>query len=773
MKIERHKDNDSKKEHDINLETGDVTAVTPEAWNPKKRIDFENCLHLVKKLEDGAINIIDETTVQTVAHALAVFGEKGRDLFTRISVNQTQYDSDALKEYYDRALRTAKFKSPKKFFNICSQHGLEVIVGDDDYEYLLLEGKKPTYYTDKMTDDQIRDIQDYGFIEMRNQYYFAERDPENKRITLTPKSKFVIRVLYHINRGRNNKRVISLKNNRNEQVIMEIETKEINSLQSFKSLTEGVGYFVLEPTFKDPELQRVKNKIFSEEKASKQLEVLGWNKNNFFAFCNGVYEIGAATFHQVDEYGIVSVNKVHYHIPFHPGTDEYSYLNEKKIYFNDGTTKFNSWAEQYCTAFGDVGCCVLSFVVSTIFSDHIFACKNNFPLLFIYGEGGSGKGTVCEFAQRLFGDPQPPLKLTEKANTDKARVRKFATYCNVPVRLEEFSNTIDMAGIKTVTNLYDRFGYERSSMETRYGTETVPIRSTVMITGNEYPADDPLMQRLILLDSDRNKYTDVEIDAFRELQILNEAGITSVLIELLNYRKGIEENWRKHYVTEYDAFRKECESLELDVPSRMIENYSVLLATYRSLAALGLRWPFDFDKFKRYLKDCLTNQAEKRSTGAVVQRFWDIVLMLASKGAIHENKEFLIDGQHLYIRFKELHTLYMEEHLRIYRQPGLLAATLQQKLKISSAWVDSVASKRFGKVNTSAFRFDYQKLSIDLLFVVNQKRAYSNAELIETEADKQLRIEDEEKAKLLRAEEIHRSSVESMRSNGGNEDVPF
>jgi hypothetical protein len=770
MKIERHKDKENK-QHDINLETGDVTPITPEAWTPKKRIDFEKCKLLVKQLADGAINIIDEKTVLTVAHALAVFGDAGRPLFSNVCVHQTQYNSEQIADYFDTALRTAKYKSPNKFINICVQYGLDVLIGEDDYEYLLVEGTKPVWYTDKIEDDQIRNIQEHGFMELRNQYYFAEIDRDNKRITLTPKSNFTIKVLYHINRGKNNKRVVALKNNRGEQIIMEIETKEINSIQSFKNLTEGVGYFVVNHSFKEPELQRVKNKIFSEEKASKQLEVLGWNKNGFFAFCNGLYEVAASKFNQVDEYGIVNLDKIHYHIPFHPGTDEYSYLNEKKIFYHETTAEFKTWSDLYLRAFGMVGGTVLTFTCATIFSDWIFGVKNNFPMLFLYGEGGSGKGTVCEFAQHLFGYPQPPLKLTEKANTDKARVRKFATYCNVPVRLEEFSNAIDMAGIKTLTNLYDRFGYERSSMETRYGTETVPIRSTVMITGNEYPADDPLMQRMILQDSDRNSYNDEEISAFRGLQKLNQEGITSVLTEILSHRQHIEKTWRECYEREYDAFRMECKAI--DVPSRMIENYAVLLATNRCLTADGLQWPYQYEAFKEYLKKCLTIQAEKRNTGAVVQKFWDIVLSLASKGAIHEGKEFLIDGPHLFIRFKEMHTLYMEEHLRIYRQPGLLSTTLQQKLKISVAWVDYVNSKRFGKVNTSAFQFDYNKVNIDLIYVVNQKRSYANQNLIETQEEIAARDADEVSARQKRSDEINAQSVAYHDEQKKDDKTPF
>lgn len=780
MKIIRNKDSKNK-EHDINLDTGDVTPVTPDIWSTKKRSHYEKCQLLVKQITDRAINIIDEKNILTVAHSMAIFGETGREMFVQICVHQTIFDTRQVTDLFDKALRTAKFKAPTKFINICAQFGLEVLIGEDEYEYLLLEGTKPVWYTDKLDDDQIRCIQDHGFMELRNQYYFAEINREEKRITLSPRSNFVLRVLYHINRGKNNKRVIALKNNKNESLIKEIETKELASLQAFKNMTEDMGNFIVSHTFKDPELQRVKRKLFDEEKPSTQLEVLGWdNKGKFFAFCNGIYHLPdkkdqMPAFHQVDDYGIVTLGKTHFHIPFHPGTEPYQFMNEKKIFFQESKIDFKTWSALYLRAFGMIGSTVLTFTVATIFSDHIFSVINNFPMLFLYGEGGSGKGTVCEFAQHLFGQPQPPLKLTERANTDKARVRKFATYCNVPVRLEEFTNSLDMAGIKTVTNLYDRFGYERSSMETKYGTETVPIRSTVMITGNEYPADDPLMQRNVLMDADRNKRSDAEIAAFRALQKINQEGITTVLAEILGYRQEIERTWREQYEKEFDTFREECK--DLDIPSRMVHNYSVLLATYKSMEQAGLSWPQSYKGFKRFLKVLLVNQAEKRNTGAVVQRFWNVVLGLANQGAILEGREFYLDGNKLFIRFTEIHNLYLKEHLSTYRQPGLLHPSMLQKLKISPAFIEYRNSQRFGKGNpTSCFVFDYTKIGIDMIHVINMKRLAAGGrgghepDLLEREEDRSARIADENSARMKRASEIHSQSMGYKRSL---DDMPF
>jgi hypothetical protein len=787
---EKVTDKETKKEHEINTSTGDVTPVAdpkPEPWKQSKMQDFEKCKSLVRQITEKAMNIVDEKNITTIANNLACFAEAGRDLFTQVCLYQDVYDTATLNELFDKAIRTTKNKRPIHFYDICvKEYGLVMLLNNDNYEYYLMEGAKAVRYSDKLDDDQIVNIQEYGFVELRNQYYFAKFNYDSgtqfTKVTLESTTNYTVRVLYHIARGKGNKRVIALINNQNEKKILEVETKQLSSLQSFKALCEDQGYFVLKNAFKDDQLQRIKMKLFKEEKTSEQLEVLGWNnKHHFFAFCNGLYKINDKTFHAVDEFGIVTINNKHFHIPYHPGTDENFAQNEKLIFYAPGdNVTFKDWADLYFQAFGMVGATVLTFTVSTIFSDHIFNARpaKNFPMLFLYGEGGSGKGTMSENAQSLFGQAQPPLKISEKANTDKAKIRKFATFCNLPVRLEEFTNSIDPAAMMTIQNLFDRFGYERATTNSMYGTETVPVRSTVIILGNEYPGHDPFMQRVILLDADKNKHTDTELAAYRALQKLVMKGITTVLIEILNYREAIEKNWLKCYQDIYDNMRDECK--EMDVPSRMIENYSVLLATYQCLHDVQFAWPYTFEQLKEYFKQALKNQAEKRSTGAVVQQFWDIVLNLCSKNQIHEGKQFLLDGNGLFIRFKELHALYLEEHLRMYRKPGMQAATLLQKLKISEAYVGEKSNKRFGKANTSAHEFAYDKLNIDLLFTVNQKRDHYELMNPANDKSKPEETEAEKKAKLQKADEIYQQSQQNKQPNifdapppVPDEDIPF
>lgn len=455
-------------------------------------------------------------------------------------------------------------------------------------------------------------------------------------------------------------------------------------------------------------------KLFQREKPCHQIETLGWNKKGFFTFCNGIW---TSEFIPTDKYGIVQHHEENYYIPYHPQTDESLSLNEKRFAFNNSSITWAQWAPLYYKAFGNVGMVCQTFAVASLFSDVIFNFKNNFPMLFLYGEGGSGKSTVVNFIQYLFGLPQPALKLSERANTDKAKIRKLAQFSNAVACIEEYINDLDMSVKKTLTGLYDRLGYERGTLESKFGTETVPVQSTVIITGNEYPDDDPLLQRLIIMDYNLNVRSPEVIQTFDTLKQVNRQGITPVTGQLLKHRNAIIANFDTVYREQFTALKKMYNGPA--VPDRMIENSALLLAVYRILQMDGREWPFEFNHLREYLSTCIASQADKRDTGAVLQRFWDIVLNLLNKRIIKNGREIKVNGNEVSIRFKEIHLQYLEEHNRVYRMRGLAANTLLQKLKDSSAYKISKSSERFGETVTSGLHFEYDKIGVDLLTVID------------------------------------------------------
>lgn len=722
-KIHRHKDPDGKgKDLNINLETGDVTEPTIEAWPLTLKNQFVKCCSLVEQITDQKLNIVDETNITTLAYALVEFKDKGKSLFRQVCLFQTQFDTAYLDELWLEALRKSK-KKPGSFIKLCKEKGLEVVITEDEtWTYLLKEsGKGSRNVTDELTEKDLEHIREFHHLEYNSCYYFSryERDElgNPKYCHLEKKSNFTLRILYHITRGKNNKRVVVLKNIRGREVVLDVETAHLTSFNKFKEITEGSGNFLFEGSQLD--LMKIKNKLFEEEKPCIQIDTLGWNKKGFFTFCNGIFN---SKFTAVDKYGIVQYDECNYYIPYHPETEESLSLNEKKFAFKESGVTWAQWAPVYYKCFGEAAMPVLVFSVATLFSDAIFSFKNNFPMLFLYGEGGSGKSTVVNFIQYLFGSPQPALKLSEKANTDKAKIRKLAQFANAVACMEEYINDLDLSVKKTLTGIYDRLGYERGTLESKFGTETVPIQSTIIITGNEYPDDDPLLQRLIILDYNHNVRTDEVVKSFDKLVQLNRQGITEVTGQLLQLRPNIVASFDKEYREQFNDFKKAYAGPQ--VPDRMIENNAVLLAVYKIMQLSGRDWPFPYSALRDYLLKTLASQADKRDTGAVLQRFWDIVLGLLNKGdkgGIKNGREIKVNGKEVSIRFKEIHLLYLEEHNRIYRSRGLAANTLIQKLKDSPAFIQPKANERFGEKITSTYVFDYDKIGVDLLSIIDYR----------------------------------------------------
>jgi hypothetical protein len=719
-KIIRQKDSHTGQEHHINTETGDVTTPVINPWPTSKANEFVKCVNLVEQIVEKKLNLVDDTTLKAISYSLSIFEEKGKNLFDQVCLFQTLFSTEQLNEEWKEALHKSAAKGPGKFKKLCREKGLEIKINEDEgWEYKLKEPGKSAYpITDELAEDVVKDIMTYAFIERGHCYYFAEFNFDSKICTLHRRSNFVLRILFHINRGKENKRVIEMKNTRGRTITTDIETNQLASFQKFKELTEGAGNFIFEGTTID--LMKIKNKLFEQEKPSQQIDMLGWNKTGkFFAFANGLYN---SSFHPVDEHGIVTLHEKNYFIPYHPATDEYTSQNEKLFSFKPGTVSFDEWARAYTQSFGHTGKVAILFGIATLFSDHIFHVRRNFPMLFLYGEGGSGKSRVGTYLQYLWGEPQPPLKLSDRANTDKARIRKMAQYVNAMALFEEFINELDMAIIKTITGIYDRFGYERSNMQSKYGTETVPINSTAFITGNSYPNDDPLMQRVIMIDYNANVRSAETVEAYNKLTQINRQGITHLTGELLQYRSYFVEHYEEQFDVRFKDFKDKCAEAKIVVPDRMCENYAAITTTYAVMRLAGLKLPFEYKELEAFMLSTIKQQNEKRDVGSVTQRFWDIVQQLASEGAIRNEKEFKLNGSGLFIRWTEIHGMYLEKHQRLYRTFGLGKSTMLQKLQDSGHMKDADKSYIGGKT-VHGYWFDYDKLKIDLMSVIDYWQA--------------------------------------------------
>lgn len=725
MKLTRNKAK-LDEESTVDLDSGEITEMiqtnpdidenTPKAWDRVKARQWKKIYTACQMAIKDEYAFLTKQNAMALAHDFAYFGEAGQQMYMAFGEMCDELEEEQLLKKFNRAMMDIKRKNGKQLLNKLGEAGYRADRDGDDVIYMAQPYRGFSKdISEDMTDEMIQDLKNWGFCAYNNSYYFTEGMGEV--VYLNQISNFTLRVLHHIEAEKDQRRMIEFVNENGKVRSRDIPTDELAEMGRFRKISEGLGYFMFYG--KPEDFMRIKAKLYEEEKSAEQLETLGWHEDGFFAFSNGVYQ---KEFIEVDEYGMFSFNEKNYFIPSHPKTNRYSFINEKKFFYRPSSVTFKEWCTHYCGAFGDVGKVMLLFGVATIFSDIIYRHKNNFPMIFLYGEGGSGKSTVIQFLQMLFGVPQAPIKLTEKANTDKAKIRKLAQFVNAMTCFEEFTDTLDMNVIKTLSGLYDRFGYERSDIKSKYGTESVPVESSVAITGNFYPNDDPLLQRLILMDYNINTRSKDVLEHFDKLQLINIEGITNITGSLIKYRDLVDKQFPLNYRRIYSEFYEACKEHDIKVPSsRMVENYTVILVTYHILNP-ELKFTFSYTEVFKFLIETMASHTEKMDTSGVVQIFWDIVLYMANPKVrmVKHGEEYSIEGDEIYIRFKALWTLYNKAHFDVHRRPGVPYNTLLGKLKdksITPAYIETKDNKRFAgnyDNNSSAMVFRYPLIGVEL-----------------------------------------------------------
>lgn len=578
-------------------------------------------------------------------------------------------------------------------------------------------------------DQAEKDWKEWRFFAMDNQYWSL-----NKKEEYEPFSNFTLEVLYHIEHVSQPKRIIRLVNKYGREVVFEAETKNLTSLGTFKQETEGRGAFV----FWGDNIQftKLKRKLFEMEKRCQESQTMGWNPDGFYNWVNGFYFPEKQLFLPASEYGFVEFEKeeegkvvsITHYIKAANKTfenDPYAFITEKKFIHLEREVKQEDFARQFYTVHRDAGAMALMFAYSCLFSSIIYPVMDGFPIMFLYGEGGSGKGTMMKQLQHLWGKPQDPTPLSSNASTVKGVIRGLAQFVDTLIPFEEFSPGVHDDIIQLIKNIWDRFGYKRANKSQGFDTNVVPINSGVMITGNYYPSqEDMMLQRLIVLEMNNNTFSDQEREAFQKLKDMIEGGITSVTNSLLNLRPMIEQDFRKVFRPEEKYWSDQLK--HLDITERMAKNLAVLSSMHR-LISHKMHLPFTYEKFCEIAKQYMTIQSEKRSVGGDVQKFWDCILFALKNQRIKHGREFQISGPEIQIRFSHLHGEYMQVHRQLEGTPGLGKSSLLDKLKKSRAYQkakeDRFPLKEDPKKPTSCHVFDYEEVGVDFFTIIEQQEA--------------------------------------------------
>jgi len=537
-----------------------------------------------------------------------------------------------------------------------------------DEEYMQLKSRLP-----KGVD--VAEAIEYGFFEHKNRYWIRRKEDY-----FEPVSNFTLKVLYLIV-GANPKRIVEIRNVHGKVTTLDFSIEDLISLEKFKGRVEAAGNFLFEG--KNTDLARIKNKLYALEKPSVEIGRLGQYKNLFWTWANGIY--CGSEFFPIDEKGMVQVGGDHYYIPVFGQTqadDDDDLRNYRRFLHRESSITFREWAALFCDVYGDNGRMGIAFGLFALFSDIIFDHTKAAPMLFLFGQRGSGKGTMANSLLCLFGFPQDPLMLGG-ASTVVGFMRKLGQFCNAIVWLDEYKNDIGERKIESIKNIWDRIGYERGVKDSSNRTQTTSVTSSAILSGQEIPNVEPaLFSRCVLVEFRAMQRHQAEVDRFNRLRQIEDTGITSATLEVLRHRDRVRANFARYFKEVSSTLRSAYADAE--VIERQIVNYAILVSVVMCVEEY-IALPFTGIQLMQLSETYIQRQRDMMKQSNEVQQFIEMVAFLLGAGVIHDGKEIHINQGLVKIRMISVIPYYRDYSRRQGLKP-LDKGTLLNYIENSNAF---------------------------------------------------------------------------------------
>lgn len=574
----------------------------------------------------------------------------------------------------------------------------------EDEEYWLLKNHLP-----KGVD--IKAAIEYGFYEFKNRYWMRRKGD-----TFEPISNFIIEVKYLIV-GANPKRIVEIKNVHHKKVLIDFMIEDLISLEKFKGRVESQGNFLFEG--KATDLARIKNKLYNVEKASLEITRLGQYKDRFYAFANGVVHQGQ--FVPIDDNGMIAIDGENFYIPVMGNAqnhDDEDMRNYRRFQHTPSPVTFRQWSSLFTEVYGDNGKIAIAFALYAMFSDVIFEKTKAAPMLFLFGQRGSGKGSMVNSLLYLFGTPQDPLMLGG-ASTVVGFMRKMGQFSNAIVWLDEYKNEIGEKKIESLKNIWDRVGYERGVKDASNKTQSTPVTSSAILSGQEMPTAEPaLFSRTILCEFGQSQYNQESVNRFNALREMEVRSITSIVLQALPFRERVKTKFQEEYnaiaSTLRSAFHTE------GIIERVIVNYSILI-TMVKLVGEQLELPFTWQETLTISERYIARQNGMMATANEVQQFFEMVAFLLSCNLIDNGKDMMVKNGIIYLRLVSIIPLYREYS----RRQGIRSidrGTLLNYLQNSSAYLieeSKQGSYRFPKLQNPTNAHCFSQVEVERIYKVD------------------------------------------------------
>ncbi len=485
----------------------------------------------------------------------------------------------------------------------------------------------------------------YGFYEKAHCYWFHSVKGEG----MFQGSNFTLKPLFHIESTVNAKRLYEITNTFGVTKVLEFPQKDLISLSAFKLRCESMGNFLFDGG--EVGLAKIKQYLYEKTESCKEITQLGWQKEGFFAWSNGIVSDGE--FKPVDEYGIAKHKDENFYMPalsnFYKNDPDLFKFERRFIHDPKSGTTLNEWWMLFSTVYGINAVAGLAFYVASLFRDHIYNREGFFPIYNIFGVRGSGKTEMANSMMQLFGRHEVDMSI--KTATLPSLADHVSRTSNALCHIDEYKNDLEYEKLEFLKGLWNSIGRSRMNMDKDKKKETTAVNCGVILTGQDMPtADNALFTRVIFTRFSKTGFTEEEGILFNRLKEMEKRGVTSITNEIIMRREEflkLYDDNRNHVYEDMGHLEKKGE-----YEDRIWRGWAILVNAVKTLTRL-FRIDLSYDYALKELCGMMKTQQTEARTENDVAVFWRMVSVLAKNGDIEDGYDYIVKSG-FHFKFEKL-----------------------------------------------------------------------------------------------------------------------
>lgn len=386
----------------------------------------------------------------------------------------------------------------------------------------------------------------------------------------------------------------------------------------------------------------------------------GQAPDTFYAWGNGISTL-RGEFIPADPHGVLSYGGRSYFMPAASGflrargDHAKTYRDARQFWHGSGTTSFRQYFDQYLAVNGPHGHIPFFFYLASLYVDLFTKEFHRFPLLFIEGRRGAGKGVLIETLELLFG------KLTwlnlEANNTLASIAAHPHLVKNALAILDEFniSTILSKQGLSPLLemtkNWYGRTGRRRMAGPHTAQVDESNVEGVVVLMGQEpiYRRDELDMRCVIVELPDREDTARSGEESSRYYDLM-EMGTGGALTHITTAFFAERERIARDLVPTVKRIEGQLKSLPLirNAAPRFHQNWAMLLAPLVILIRAGrIDYPLDEIQLLEMAGDNIARHLAQGQAGGKAGIFWEWVVQAHHRREIDDRIVFLAQGHDL------------------------------------------------------------------------------------------------------------------------------